>query len=352
MHTNKSRFLSFIIFLFLGLLSTHLLAKPQVVTSIKPVFAIVSSIAGDTLEVEMLVQDPYSPHSYRLKPSDMSKILKAEAIFYVHSSIENFLPKALENASARTKIVQLSQARGLSLFEYRTSENWKLGGDHHHDHDEDEHHEDEHHEDEHHEDEHHEDEHHEDEHHEDEHHEDEHHESQGLSSYDMHIWLDPQNLKVMSREVAKQLSKLYPQNAGLYAQNAEAFQAAISKKSSELEEKLQAIRNKNFIVYHDAYQYFEKRFRLSGVGALSLHPGESLSPQRLNQVKKLIRDESVVCIFKEPQFSGKSAEAALIGTNASLGEIDPLGVGIEANARFNLKQLDALADGFLDCLAS
>ena len=193
MHTIQSRLLHLVIIsVFFGFFTTHLIAKPLVTVSIKPIHAIVQHIAADTLEVKLLVDDPYSPHHYRLKPSDMGKILKSDAVFYVHASIESFLPKALESAKSTTKIVQLSQAKGLTLYEYRTSDNWSLGGEHHHDHHkdehhEDEHHEDEHHEDEHHEDEHHEDEHHEDEHHEDEHHEDEHHESHGQSSYDMHI---------------------------------------------------------------------------------------------------------------------------------------------------------------------
>ena len=109
------------------------------------------------------------------------------------------------------------------------------------------------------------------------------------------------------------------------------------------------MRDKKFVVFHDAYQYFEKDFGISASGAISLSDASDPSPARLAKVRKRVVDEAVDCVLAEPQFNNGLANAVVEGTNANISVIDPLGVKLEAGPNLYENLIRKLATNLAEC---
>ena len=145
---------------------------------------------------------------------------------------------------------------------------------------------------------------------------------------DMHIWLDPANARLMVQAMVRALSEADKKNQSLYEANGKKLLEDLKKLEDEITRALTPVKNKPFIVFHDAFQYFERRFGLNGAGALMVHSGHSPSAKRLFEVRKKILQAGVSCVFREPQFDGRLAESVVRGTSAKIGILDPLGSDI------------------------
>ena len=104
--------------------------------------------------------------------------------------------------------------------------------------------------------------------------------------YDPHAWLDPGNGKVWPDQIAAVLSDLNPENQINYVATAVEGKAEIDQVVCDIEVVLASIWEKPFIVFHDAYQYFEIYFNLPAVGAISLSDGHDPSPARFAEIRK------------------------------------------------------------------
>ncbi|TDO96200.1 zinc ABC transporter substrate-binding protein [Marinomonas balearica] len=368
-------------------LSSAVIADPIVVTSVKPVSMIVSAIAGDHAKVEQIVSNNASPHDFALRPSDLRKLSNADSIVWVGHSLEHFLTKPIANLG-ESKDIEWMDLKGVHLQNFGEKhehhhdedhdEHHEDHDEHHEDHDEhhedhDEHHEDhdEHHEDhdEHHEDhdehheghdEHHEDhdEHHEDhdEHHEDhdehheghdEHHEDHHHDHSGVNP---HVWMDPHNAIVLAEAVKDQLSKIDPDSASYYEENFHEFEESVEAAEHNLEHELEDVKEVPYVVFHDAYGYFESHFGLSNAGAITLSPERKPGAKTVADIRERIQDHQIQCIFSEPQFSPAIVETLIDGTDVKTAVLDPLGGDVKMGTNAYIAYLKSLESAFISCL--
>ncbi len=281
----------------------------KVCSSIKPLHGIVSAIAADSTSELILDRAYIDLHHYALKPSDVLKIKQCELIFIISKDFESFADKLNKIANKNSQIVELAANKNIKLLKTREKNIYSQEEEH------DEEHEHEH-----------------------EHH---HH---GI--YDYHIWLNIDNAKIMAQDIAWHLTNLDPANKKIYERNLENFLEQLSKLDAELTKNLAAVSNEPYMVFHDAYQYFEEKYQLNGIGAISLNFSHPLSLHTMGQIKKIIATNKVKCIFKEPNLSNKLVEK--IATNVKIKTIDA--EWIEATTDAYLLLMRNLATDMIDCL--
>ena len=123
----------------------------------------------------------------------------------------------------------------------------------------------------------------------------------------------------------KKLSEITPSKKNLYKKNAMIYINQLKNSKKEISAELASIKNEPYIVFHDAYQYFENEFKLNAAGSISLNPEFSPTPKRINEIKSKILDDNVKCVFKEPQFPSQIVQTITKDTKAKEGTLDPLG---------------------------
>ena len=226
--------------------------------------------------------------------------------------------------------------------------------DHHADkHEEHDHHADKHEEHDHHADKHDEHDHHADKHDEHDHHADKrekHEDHLAHDDYDMHVWLDPENAQKMVALIADTLGDVYPQHRDTYKANAQGLTQKIDRLNVELNRELSPIQDEPFIVFHDAYQYFEHAYGLNGVGSIMFEGGESLSPVRIKSVREKLQRTGAACIFSEPQFPARPIRTITEGFDIKVSVLDPLGADLPNDENLYFKLLDNLANNLTQCL--
>ena len=166
---------------------------------------------------------------------------------------------------------------------------------------------------------------------------------------DPHAWLDPVNGRIWLGLIAEDLAALDPDNAGAYRANATAAQAELDALRDELAATLAPVQDLSFVVFHDAYQYFEVRFGLSAAGAISLSDASDPSAARVAELRDRVAEIGATCALAEPQFDSRLLDAVFDGVEATTGVIDPLGASLEPGPNFYPDLLRGMAQTFVAC---
>lgn len=327
-------------------------ADINVVASIKPIHSLVAAVMEGVGEPELIIEGAGSPHTYALKPSQARDLENADVVFWLGHELEAFLEKPLEAIAGDAKSVELIDAHDLVKLEFREG-----GAFEKHAHDEedghDEHGHDEHKHEEKAHDEHDHDEHKHDEHKHEEHaHDEDKHDEHGHGTFDAHVWLDPANAKAIVHEIEETLIEADPNNAATYEANAEALMTKLDGLITELSEDLVPIKDQGFVVFHDAYQYFEKRFGLSAIGSVTVSPEVMPGAERISDLQTKIKELNAVCVFSEPQFESKLVTTVTEGTSAKSAVLDPLGTEIEDGPELYFTLIKNMATSFKTCLSA
>ena len=327
----------FTVFCFIFFSSFKLLASETkgVVSTIQPINSLVNAVIGNTGKTISLIPAKASPHEYKLKPSDTKKLQNANIIFFVSDHLETSLTKVFKNLPKNIKIINLMEDAGIKHLAIRDNEAWERH-DHHHrhgDHDDYDKHvkkDDDHDHDK----------------HSKKHDDHDDHEKED----DVHIWLSPDNAVKIIKKINKELSLFFPENVKTYNQNANQMIKKINQLKVELKKELLGIKDEPFIVFHDAYQYFETSFDLNAVGSVALEGDIASSPKQISFIKDKIVKLKASCVFQEPQFDSRLVQIVVESTNAQIGILDPLGVNIKSGENFYLQLLKNMAKSLKDCL--
>ncbi|PQZ48016.1 zinc ABC transporter substrate-binding protein [Ochrobactrum sp. MYb15] len=317
--------------------------RSGVVVSIKPLHSLVAAVMQGVGEPKLIVQGAGSEHSYSLKPSDAQAIEHAKVIFWAGPSMETFLDKPFDTLGEGAKVVALGEADGLTKLKFREGgpfeahdhgdegheheKHGEAGHDHSaeagshdgHDHAKeiaekaDEHH---------------------------------HH-----AEFDLHFWLDPQNGKVLVGDIAKVLSESDPEHAAQYEKNAADYAEKLDALTKDIDSELQPVKDKPFIVFHDAYQYFENRFDVEAAGSITVSPDKAPGAARIKDIHEKIKSLGAVCVFSEPQFEPKLVNTVIDGTEAKTGVLDPLGSELKDGPDLYPQLIRNLADSLKSCLS-
>jgi zinc transport system substrate-binding protein len=304
-------------------------AEIQVVASIKPVHSLVAGVMRGVGEPVLLVKGAGSPHTYSLRPSEARALDQADVVFWIGPGLEAFLVKPVRALSADAEVVALSEAPGVRLLATREGGMWE---EHEHeDHAEHAAH--------------------------DEHagsggaeHDEGEEHGHAHGQFDMHLWLDPHNAEAMVGAIVTALSEADPDHEVVYQTNGGRLRAQLQDLDASLNARLEPVRDRPFVVFHDAYHAFENRYGLNAVGSIAVDPGRRPGAQRLTEIQHRLQQLDAACVFAEPQFEPALVGTVIEGTSAKKGVLDPLGAALNDGPDQYFQLMNGLADSLVGCL--
>ncbi|MGV1833688.1 zinc ABC transporter substrate-binding protein [Rhizobium rhizogenes] len=299
--------------LFSGFFASATMAAdaPDVVVSIKPIHSLVAAIMDGVGTPELIVDGAASPHTYALKPSNAEALEAAKVVFWVGPGMEAFLEKPLSALGANALVVELDKAPGITKLKFREGGAFEADDDgdeptdHDHDHGE----------------------------------------------FDTHLWLDPHNAKAMTAEITTTLVAADPANALTYEANQKALDDRLDALDAEIASTLAPVKSKPFIVFHDAYQYFERRYGVRVAGSITVSPESIPGAQRISEIHGKVAELGATCVFAEPQFEPKLVNVVLEGTSAKSGVLDPEAATLPQGPDLYFDLMRGIANSLKTCLS-
>ena len=312
--------------LFLSIFSFNstVSADVKVVTSIKPIHSLATYVMDGVGKPNVIVDGYNSPHGFSLKPSHAKMIENADLIIWVGEDLEAFLEKPLDSIAKKATKVELMDLKGIKKLKFREKNIFEGHDDHGHKKDK-----------------------HDDHGHKKDKHDDHGHEGHAHGEHDPHIWLDPMNARVIIKEITNQLVKLDSTNAAKYKANSKDAIADIDALTKSIKKDLN--KNSRVVVFHDAYQYFENRFGIKVLGALTVNTDVLPGAEQLAEIREVIEHEKVNCIFSEPQFNPSIIKTIAKDTNIKTGVLDPLGATIDKGKGMYSELLKNMSSSFKGC---
>lgn len=281
------------------------LAAPQVVTSIQPLHALATALMADVGEPQLLVRGGASPHTYQMRPSDAQALAEASILFWIGPELEYFLVSPVASTQGNLQAVALLQSPGVTLLPMRSGGVWGNAEEQH---------------------------------------------AHQPAAPDPHIWLDVQYAIAISQQMLATLVQTDPSHAPIYQRNAATLLERLQQLHQQLTHRLAALHGQRYVVFHDAYQYLERRYGLDAIGALVLDPEQRPGAKRVAQLQAQIRDSGVRCIFSEPQFQPALLQTLIAGSTAKTASLDPIGADLEPGANAYFQLMERLAAALEGCL--
>ncbi len=312
-------------------------ADIKVVASIKPIHSLASYLMNGVAKPDLIVDGYASPHGFAMKPSHAKMLQNADLIFWVGEDVENFLEKPLGSIAKKAEKIELMQIKGLQVLKFRERNIFDDYDDHGHD-DHDSHAKKEDHDDHGKKEDH-------DDHGKKEDHDD--HERHAHGEFDPHIWLDPINAKVILNEMVEHLIENDPKNEAKYKSNLDEALKDIDKLTIDVMTELS--NSVSSIVFHDAYQYFEKRFNVNILGAFTVNTDVMPGAEQLAEIREIIEHDKVACVFSEPQFNPDIIKAVAKDMNIKTGVIDPLGATLNPGKDLYFSLIKNMSASFKGC---
>ena len=325
---------------FLAASASAAIAEIKVVASIKPVHSVVAAVMEGVGLPGLIVEGAGSPHTFALKPSQAKMLEQADLVFWVGRELEAFLERPMETIGTNARSIELIDAHDLVRLGFREGgafekhghgddaahgdhdhereTNTEAGEDHGHDHGKSAQAD---------------------------------HADREHGAFDAHVWLDPMNAKAMVHEIEEALIAADPANAARYEANADAVTARLDSLISEVAAELDPVRGKGFIVFHDAYQYFENRFGVTASGSVTVSPEVMPGAERITEIWARVQELGAACVFAEPQFEPKLVATVIEGTQAKAGVIDPLGADLENGPDLYFQLIRKMANAIRTCLS-
>jgi zinc transport system substrate-binding protein len=286
---------------------------PKVVVSLKPLHSLVAGVMAGVGEPLLLIQGGGSPHGYTLRPSEARMLSEAQLVVWVGPRLESFLEKSLSTLAGKARQLELSRELEAEMLPVREGGFWEThasdeghgpgdaGEPAHHLHGE----------------------------------------------RNQHLWLDPLLAKQIVARTAAVLTDIDPVHAGQYRHNAARVQTRLDTLHAGLKTRLAPVRTIPYIVFHDAYPYFEAAYGLNAVGSVTLTVDRKPGARRIEEIRKKIRELNVRCVFSEPQFEPRLVTTVIEGTGARTGILDPLGAALPSGEECYFQLMNDLADNLL-----
>ncbi len=280
LYTFRAHF-TFCIFCLLFFFShANLYAKPAtVLVSIKPLHSIISHITSGINQTELLLQQQQSPHGFQLRPSQKRRINQADIFFYSSDNMESFVP-ALKNTSGDLQFIELSHIAQIKTLPIRSFHAHNTHSSNH--------------------------------------------------QIDGHIWLSINNAKAIAKYVTNVLSKNSPENAEHYQQNLSNLLSKLQILKQQNLQLLKPYKNTPYLIYHDAFQYFEQENQLTKAHFITTSPEHSPGIRRVKALRELMSAESIRCVFYEPPTIPPLLNTLAENKSIYLAAIDPAGSQIPA----------------------
>lgn len=263
--------------------SSLVLAKPIVSATIMPTKFFIEQIAGNELEINVMVPSSADPHTYEPKPSQMKMLEKSDLYFEVGVEFDEIWLKKIAPDFKSVKFIKTQS--GIEKIAMNSHHDHEDDHEKHTDHDHDEH-------------------------------------SHEHGNLDPHIWLDPILVKTQSKNILNALCETYGEKCEKFSANFAEFEKKLDELDEFAKAKLKDLKDAKFIVYHPSWGYFATRYDLEQI-AIEIE-GKEPKPADLAHLIEEVKEEGAKVIFVAPQFSKKAAMAISDGSGASVVEIDHL----------------------------
>ncbi|PKL51690.1 MAG: ABC transporter substrate-binding protein [Nitrospira bacterium HGW-Nitrospira-1] len=247
--------------------------KIKVVATITPLADFAKQVGGDKIEVILLLPPGASPHTYEPTPKIIRAISEAKIFLKIGTGLEFWADRIIKTASAKISIVDSSA--GVDLIK-DTRHSHHSGHNNH-------------------------------------------------GNADPHIWLDPLICMEIIKKIETALSKADPLNALYYRKNAAAYCDKLRKLDKEIADKTKLFRNREYVTFHSAWNYFSRRYGLKVAAVIEEGPGKEPSPRHIKKIMEELKRFNTRVIFAEPQFSPKIAETIAREAGAQVLFLDPIG---------------------------
>ncbi len=280
-----------------------------VVVSILPLHGLIAAVMEGVGTPRLLIRGGASPHDASLRPSDARALSAADLVVWIGPGLETFLDKPLRTLAGAARVLTLAEAPGMVRLERRAGGAFEAAAAGVAEADHDRH-----------------------------------------GAVNPHLWLDPRNAIEIARQAAAALAELDPGNAARYAANEARLAARLEALDRELAARLGPVAGIPFAVFHDAYPYFEARYGLRSLGALTVNPAVPPGAKRLAALRVRLRQLGAACVFAEPQFRPAVVAALVEGTGARAASLDPLGTGLAPGPEAYFTLMRDLAGSLAACL--
>jgi len=280
--------------------------KLQIVSSIKPIQAIVIAITGEHAENNQIIPEYASPHNYSFKPSDIRKVKSADVIFRVHEQMETQLNGVFKDLDHDKLIVSLANAEGITLLNFGNSQH--------------------------------------------------NHNSEGQNTHlrneDFHIWTSPNNAISIAKKIATTLNRIDPKNKQHYAENLLQFTQAVQKEFETARTRLKQHKQRPYVVFHNSWQYLARDLELQTPHVIDVHEGVSKGAKKVINIRSKIKNDNIRCIFYDASINQARLNLFTEGAIINTEEVDVLAKGIEMNQSTYVTWLNSFSKKVESCLSS
>lgn len=273
----------------------------KVVATIRPIHSLLSFIMQGSGKPILLLDQTQSAHHYSLRPSQRSTLAHADIVFWIGESLEGFMPRVLNSLPKKVQVIELMDSKGLSLLKPRSaSDSTTHSYSHHHE------------------------------------------------SIDPHIWLSIDNALVLASKITSTLVAVDPTRKVLYNANLDKLRSRLVEQKTNI---TKAFNNASFkyLVYHDAFQYFENLIGLAPLAAISTDEEQAPGIRHLHKVNNLISKHSVACLIYNTPVLPAIARNLFKNKKTQIIQLDPLGNNLKTGPDLYFELLNSLADGYQQC---
>lgn len=281
---------------------------PSVAVDIPPIHSLVARVMAGVGTPDLILRPGASPHGYALRPSDARALQQADLVVWIGPDLTPWLADPIAALAGKAESLALIDIPGTTVLEFREDATFSAhghgadAGDHDH------------------------------------------------HGHDPHAWLDPQNARLWLGVISEHLSRIDPDHAAHYSANAAAAVADLDRLGATIADILAPLQDRPFIVFHDAYQYFENHFDIPAAGSIALADGSDPGPARILEIQREVSDLGVTCAFAEPQFNPGLIETVFRGLDVRVLTLDPLGTTLTPGADLYPQILRDLAASLAACL--
>lgn len=268
----------------------------KVLASIKPLQLIAQAVTAGVTDAQVLLPAGTTPHDYALKPSDLVRVYEADLLLWLGAPFEPYLAKP----------VKMRTVTDLAALNFDDAAMHQV-------------------------------------------HEGHEHEGQSHLYGDPHIWFGPDEALAIASSLVDILVQRDALHAAQYQANLAVFASQLRLLDSELRARFSAASEKKYLVYHDAYSYFEAHYGLTHVAQVTEQPDSKPGAKSLLKLRKLIPNGEALCLFIEPQADRGIVSLLQENSELKIYQLDPMATDFEINATAYLAFLRDTADRFGEC---
>lgn len=265
---------------------TNLLSKKdKVAVTIYPTFDIVRNVAGDEIDVVLILPPGASPHTFDPSPQEIKSLLGSKAVFAIGFGLDGWVSKLSESAGVKN-VITLEKNIDLLGFEEDPTD----------------------------------------------------------ISINPHYWLSVKNAEQIAVQVRDELVIMFPEKEISINENYKKYRSELKILDGEIESRLSELEESDIATFHNAWGYFARDYDVNVVATFEEFPGEEPTAEFLKEFQEKVRSENVNVIFAEPQFSTRPIEPIVNDLGIEISVLDPLG-GVEGREtyiqmmRYNLNQI-------------